>query len=109
MHGSQPPPYNANYPAGCRMSTDPVRHPTRPGIRPGTPGDPRLESSDRGLCYAAFVYINTAGGINWHLFYRCAGALRRPAALPPELPPPRRTAQDRHRPLLHPAPHTSTP
>ncbi|PLW58672.1 hypothetical protein PCANC_00111 [Puccinia coronata f. sp. avenae] len=38
MHGSQPPPYNANYPAGCRMSTDPVRHPTRPGIRPGTPG-----------------------------------------------------------------------
>ncbi|PLW07391.1 hypothetical protein PCANC_28086 [Puccinia coronata f. sp. avenae] len=38
MHGSQPPPYNANYPAGCRMSTDPVRHRTRPGIRPGTPG-----------------------------------------------------------------------
>ncbi|PLW46646.1 hypothetical protein PCANC_14361 [Puccinia coronata f. sp. avenae] len=38
MHGSQPPPYNANYPTRCRMSTDPVQHPTRPGIRPGTPG-----------------------------------------------------------------------
>ncbi|PLW13913.1 hypothetical protein PCANC_20269 [Puccinia coronata f. sp. avenae] len=41
MHGSQPPPYNANYPAGCRMSTDPVN------IRPDPVSDRVLPDSDK--------------------------------------------------------------